>query len=335
MWWCLRKREEIKTVSIVTVVVFVRAEALRYVRHATFTGWELPELPEYYLRVIELIEGLSLVAATVGGTVLVWIASTRPRQGYVGLAHLMSVPERPSKYAYHVSMPDGPPGLAPFVEISDAEIAIALRHVELHGGARNRLYERWWRWRPDIFLALFKTDGRLGAWRPIAVSIVLPLTADGAEFSHAGTGGAVDLDFSHITPPGFAPAALVVDTWIVEAKGSKLDARGRKRRVPTNRFANALVLLHIGVLLPVGALAEIIVEADNKQLKMLLQLIGFKARGGGDKNDHRSVRPEDVEGNANLQRILANVDLLRGWPIGNLRSSVNGERRVSVSVVAR
>jgi hypothetical protein len=152
--------------------------------------------------------------------------------------------------------------LEPFVTLSDAEAAIAEANPELSGEKRKALYDRWCQWtarneflrwddpgnesRSFMVLDQLQSDGR---WLPISVSILLPLTLEGARhllsrrnwtYASAETRNAVTLRSQDLAR-GIS-SRLLIDTWIVRQRTRRED---RIVRFDHYHWAHAMLLRHI------------------------------------------------------------------------------------------
>jgi hypothetical protein len=166
--------------------------------------------------------------------------------------------------------------LYPHVDLSDHSFFIQAENPDLTRDQRYSLYERWYGLCPDGFMHLEKWDGR--QWRPISVSILLPLSGSGYRSitaqSEAHRLSVVDLDADGIRPrvTGKNPF-LLIDTWIVDREGGfggaghgKSDSRGGN--------ANLLVLRHLTLFwTPATRLRHlcILVETANRTWCALLR----------------------------------------------------------------
>jgi hypothetical protein len=185
--------------------------------------------------------------------------------------------------------------LYPHVDLSDHSFFIQAENPDLTRDQRYSLYERWYGLCPDGFMHLEKWDGR--QWRPISVSILLPLSGSGYRSitaqSEAHRLSVVDLDADGIRPrvTGKNPF-LLIDTWIVDREGGfggaghgKSDSRGGN--------ANLLVLRHLTLFwTPATRLRHlcILVETANRTWCALLRCCP-SGRAGPPILTKRSTRP--------------------------------------------
>jgi hypothetical protein len=243
--------------------------------------------------------------------------------------------------------------LEPFVSLSDTEGAITEVNPGLMGEERWTLYERWCQWTardesrswhdPENHVSTFMIlDQKQNdeTWLPIAVTILLPLTVDGArhlrlvrkgdpspsERRNAATFLAGDLSQG---PSNL----LLVDTWIVRRQATeKVITRYRHYG-----WANALLLRHISVFWDPDSSVEFkfYCEPDNPKIALMLNDLRFeeKNRNAASGNlfilryplDEDGYGPEDEAG---IERIKANIRAIRALPItsGKTRDvSVDGE----------
>jgi hypothetical protein len=100
--------------------------------------------------------------------------------------------------------------LLPFVHLSDDEIAISLSNPSLRGEKRLRLYQHWLRRSPHSFFVLERfPDGK-----PVAISIVLPLTEKGWTQISQKNIDIIDLQDAEIGD-GEKESYVLIDTVIV------------------------------------------------------------------------------------------------------------------------
>jgi hypothetical protein len=185
--------------------------------------------------------------------------------------------------------------LYPYTDLSDHSLFIAAEN-DLTRDQRASLYQRWYTLCPAAFMHLEVRDGaRNGArdgardgeeWRPIAVSIILPLSAAGYRDitinDKARRRTVVQLDQDGILKnPSGKHAFLLIDTWIVDREGGyggtghgKSDSRGGN--------ANLLVLRHLAEFWNTGnryRRMKFLVETANPHLVPALEAMSFRRSG--------------------------------------------------------
>jgi hypothetical protein len=172
--------------------------------------------------------------------------------------------------------------LYPYIDLSHQTTTIREAN-DLSLRQRAELYKRWYRWCPKGFLHLEKLIG--DRWRPIAVSIVLPLTLDGY---HAVTDPnkknrvkVIDLNRAHISAelPKKSPRFLLIDTWIVHRD---FRGAGHGKSAAAGGYANALVLRHMTRFWDSnnrGAEIKFLVETTNRRLIPVLRDMAFRRAG--------------------------------------------------------
>jgi hypothetical protein len=172
--------------------------------------------------------------------------------------------------------------LYPYTDLSDHSLFIQAEN-DLTRDQRESLYERWYALCPDAFMHLELNDGK--QWRPIAVSIILPLSkadyrAITAKDAHRLS--VVDLDHEGILPrPGDKGRFLLIDTWIVDREGGYGGA-GHGKSDNRGGNANLLVLHHLtrfwGSSARPGTMT-FLVETANPHLIPALEMLSFKKSG--------------------------------------------------------
>jgi hypothetical protein len=173
--------------------------------------------------------------------------------------------------------------LYPYVDLSDHSLFIQAEN-DLTRDQRYALYERWYDLCPNGFMHLEKREG--DRWRPISVSILLPLSGAGYRSitaqSEAHRLSVVDLGVDGIQPRVTSKNPfLLIDTWIVDREGGfggaghgKSDIRGGN--------ANLLVLRHLTLFWnPATRLKHlsILVETANRHLVRALEMLSFRQSG--------------------------------------------------------
>ena len=225
------------------------------------------------VHLLEVIEALLTVSAAAI-ILRFYFGRRRPPPGPLGLLHFLLMPGAPDSAQFKFRVAQVEADLEPFVRLSDAEVDIANRHPELYGPGRWALYNEWFRIRPQSFLLLDRFDPKSGAWGPIAVSIVLPLTSAGANRLRGGATAVVEMRDLEIASDGTPSSEYLIDTWIVKKAGQ---ARyiDRPIREPHRKYARALLFVHLGVFWDARSPATFLVEADNPHIRDVCQHLGF------------------------------------------------------------
>jgi hypothetical protein len=224
---------------------------------------------------------LATVLAVIGGfgfvgRTLVWIVSRL--HAPIGFAFPVTyLPEDPEaiprpKYRYvrprSGSVPTNRNLLRPYVAFSADDLAIAGAHAHLTIAGRYTLYERWFQINPAAFLSLEKRNW-LGKWKPIAVSILLPLTAAGHTKLSTGEVEVLGLNEFYIASIGMKANVFLIDTLIVKRW---LQGRNRGYGFP------GLTIKHIADLWDASPDAWFLIEPDSTRLtkKLLEAPLRFK-----------------------------------------------------------
>ncbi len=169
------------------------------------------------------------------------------------------------KFIYRYAQPDD---LPVFVKFSLADPAIVMANPELDEGERLALYQRWYARDSRTFMRLDLQESAGDPWRIFAVSIVLPLSEEGATELWTGRTPVIELEGRHIASVGERPAAILIDTLAVQQRD--------KRRATGMVFALAKV--HSARFwLPAGRKKiEYWIEPDHRVLPKLLRQCGFE-----------------------------------------------------------
>jgi hypothetical protein len=181
--------------------------------------------------------------------------------------------------------------LYPYTDLSDHSLFIQAEN-DLTRDQRAMLYERWYTLCPDAFMHLeVRTksgDGEDGeeAWRPIAVSIILPLSAAGyraiTEPEQARRRSVVDLDQDGIRrAPSQKHPFLLIDTWIVDREGG-FGGAGHGKSESRGGNANLLVLRHVAQFWNSANRfrhMNFLVETANPHLVPALEMLSFRESG--------------------------------------------------------
>ncbi len=173
--------------------------------------------------------------------------------------------------------------LYPYVDLSDHSLFIQAEN-DLTRDQRGSLYERWYELCPDAFLHLEVLDG--AQWRPISVSIMLPLSAAGFRAittrHQAHRLSVVDLDHEGIRPRvGTKNPFLLIDTWIVDREGG-FGGAGHGKSESRGGNANLLVLRHLTEFWNSGTRfrhLNFLVETANPHLVRALEMMSFRPSG--------------------------------------------------------
>lgn len=235
--------------------------------------------------------------------------------------HFTNVPtELESTYRFVSPSDTSLAQLYPYVDFSHHEPGI--RHAnDLTVAERLDLYARWYRLCSAGFMHLEKLDG--DAWRPIAISIVFPLTPHGFSAITRGhkkhQSRVVDLDAGGVSARlDRRHRVLMIDTWIVDKphRGS-----GHGRTETSGGFANALVLRHIAQFWNSAnrfPQTTFFVETSNRDLELLLHALNFRS-GGRSKIDASFFQSEKstlaAVAGPEFKRIKDAVTALAGVPV--------------------
>ena len=199
--------------------------------------------------------------------------------------------------------------LDPFVSLSDEALGDA--HPDLGTDARRDLYERWWSRNSDCFLTLERRDGAL-AWRPVAVSIILPLTESGRDALEEGIASVLKLRRDDITERGAPTNSLLIDTFIIH----------RSERRLSGRYPYALLLKHLSLFWDPTAQPDmsIILEPDVRSVRKLARICRFHgpvptADGGELWSFNFSHDRADSRLMGMYGRIAENMMECRTWPL--------------------
>jgi hypothetical protein len=149
---------------------------------------------------------------------------------------------------------------------------------------RGLLYERWYDLCPDAFMHLEKLHG--GQWRPISVSIMLPLSDAGFRAitarNEAHRLSVIDLDHDGIRPQvGSRNPFLLIDTWIVDREGG-FGGAGHGKSESRGGNANLLVMRHLARFWNSATRfrhLHFLVETANPYLAPALETLSFRSSG--------------------------------------------------------
>jgi hypothetical protein len=169
----------------------------------------------------------------------------------------------------------------PYVDLSDHSLFIRAEN-DLTRDQRHSLYERWCGLCPDAFMHLEKlVDGH---WRPISVSIMLPLSPAGfraitiTDMAHRLS--VVDLDHEGILHRlSSKNPFLLIDTWIVDREGG-FGGAGHGKHENRGGNANLLVLRHLALFWTTSLRhLSLLVETENPHLVPALRQLSFMKSG--------------------------------------------------------
>lgn len=176
--------------------------------------------------------------------------------------------------------------LYPYVDLSHHSVFIEAEN-DLTRDQRASLYENWYNICPKAFMHLEKWDG--ACWRPISISIMLPLSAVGyraiTRKDKAGRLKVVDLDHEGIRPRlDRKKPFLLIDTWIVDREGG-FGGTGHGKSQSRGGNANLLVLRHLTQFWnsanKFGHL-NLLIETANPRLVSALEMMSFTQSGTSD-----------------------------------------------------
>ena len=176
--------------------------------------------------------------------------------------------------------------LYPYVDLSDHSRFIQMEN-DLTREQRYELYERWYGLCPDGFMHLEKQIGE--RWRPISVSIMLPLSGFGYRAITAKSEprrlSVIELDRDGIKPRVTRTNPfLLIDTWIVDREGG-YGGTGHGKSENRGGNANLLVLRHLAQFWhPAHGLkhVSILVETANRHLVPALEMLSFRQSGSSN-----------------------------------------------------
>jgi hypothetical protein len=199
-----------------------------------------------------------------------------------------------------------------FVRLSSDELPIAQAHLELSDDERRAVYKTWWRTNPDSFLILELHEEGLPT-DVVAVSIVLPLTRQGAKTFLHHRSSALKLEEADIAPAGRHPENLLIDTWIVASD----------YRRSYDRYRYSLLLRHLALFWrSKDRDTEIFAEPDTVRMAKHLSDLGFakvERREGADLYrlriaDRALPTPKEVA----INLIVKNIQAIAQWPLEEL-----------------
>jgi hypothetical protein len=214
--------------------------------------------------------------------------------------------------------------LYPYVDLSHHDVFINMEN-ELSRKERAAVYERWYHRCPDAFMHLEKIAN--GMWRPISISIMLPLSKEGYRTITALASGhgisVIDLDEHGILPrPPSKNPIVLIDTWIVDRPGGfggtghgKTDARGGN--------ANLLVLRHLAQFWNSASKFRpmiFLVETENQRLIPTLVSMSFQQSGASKIGEafYRTDRTQfDTLASAEFAQIKDTVHAIENLAVVN------------------
>lgn len=270
-----------------------------------------------------------------------------PLVGKLGVRLMTGAPDPAKSGEFRFRAPTSRCQLAPFVAISDDEPDIMLSNPELKDEDRLNLYNSWCQWTADqsdipwdnptnatkSFLILEQMHADL-LWRPISISIVLPLSPEGGTLlsgtsieairNPASKRTAVTLEAADLC--GVSSPCLLLDTWAVACES--VPKSGRRRRLNHYNWGVALLLRHIGEFWDPDTTEPICLMAEpNQRVARLLSNLGFERRqrnsASGDLyyidyplNPYRYA----PEISSAVDRLVQNIKRLRQLPIHRERT---------------
>jgi hypothetical protein len=163
---------------------------------------------------------------------------------------------------------------------------------------RASLYERWDTLCPAGFMHLEVREG--DHWRPVAVSIMLPLSGAGFKAITARDKrrlSVIDLDEDGIRQTlDRAHPFLLIDTWIVDRQGG-FGGAGHGKSGARGGNANLLVLRHLTQFWNSSrrsAHLTLLVETANPRLIPALQMLSFRTRPRGRRYNESQINQESA-----------------------------------------
>ena len=206
------------------------------------------------------------------------------------------------------------PDLQLFVDYSIADPAILDANRELKSQERLALYTRWFSRSPKSFMALEEQGTIETDWTAIGVSIVLPLSKEGAEAVWTGRVRIIEIAEPHLCASNERADAVLIDTLIVKGK--------HRSRFP--KLVYGLVFIHSSRFwLPRGRKQiEYWIEPDHKKLPAILRDSGFEGPHtiGHGHSLFKLIYPPLARRLAPRQkgtvdRIFDNLRVCHGWHI--------------------
>jgi hypothetical protein len=211
--------------------------------------------------------------------------------------------------------------LYPYTDLSDHSLFIQAEN-DLTRDQRASLYERWYTLCPTGFMHLEVREG--DHWRPIAVSIMLPLSGAGfkaitARDAHRQS--VVDLDENGIRRTlDRAHPFLLIDTWIVDREGG-FGGAGHGKSDTRGGNANLLVLRHLTQFWNSSrrsAHLTLLVETANPRLIPALQMLSFRKSGTSNIGEDfymTSIDQVDAVARAEFSKIKAALKQIESVPV--------------------
>jgi len=221
-----------------------------------------------------------------------------PPMGKFGMRALRQRPDLSRRNQYRFRYAQTQDDLLPFVELSDAETTIAEANPGLSGPQRWKLYEQWCQWTAiDERIPWYDPANRVRSfaildqkqpdetWLPIGVSIVLPLSMNGARhlrlmrrsdhtFSEKRNAATLQSD-DFVRGPS---DRLLLDTWIIRQRSSTTGIpSSRVSRVDHHQWGVALILRHVAEFWDPDSktLITFLCEPDNPKIAMMLNDLLF------------------------------------------------------------
>jgi hypothetical protein len=320
--WARRRSQELRAFGLLValaVILDLIVQSNEWIE--VHTPWIAHDLG-HGVHLVHVVEAL-LTLAAFGVIASFYFSKRKPPPGPLGLLHFLLIPAAPDPRRFKFRIAHAEANLEPFVRFSDAEADIANRHPDLYGKERWDLYGEWFRIRPQSFLLLDRYDHPSGAWEPIAVSIVLPLTSDGHDELSNGSIKVTELRDRHIAREGTSSTAFLIDTWIVKPRG-RAHQVDKPLRELHQKYARALLFVHLGIFWDTTVRAVFLVEADNPHIRDICADLGFD--GSRRTKDHEILQrlcyPDDLRDDEMKQRlkvIVDNVAKTRLWHIAGYR----------------
>jgi hypothetical protein len=234
---------------------------------------------------------------------------------FLALPDIMQAELQDSKANYRFRKPLRESELDPFVLFSDSEDDIRGAHAGLVGENRRHLYWTWFCKRPDCFLILDEVVPQEGL-KPVAVSIILPLTQEARNEFCAGALLTVKDDnrtsdlTERLATATYNPKFLLYDTFIVGK--ARVKRNGQPIRYRLDLWKAALVFRHLSMFLEKKSELELLVEPDFWQIRLECDILGFKEI----HSKLWSIRyvPGNDDNRIFFDMFWHNIDKAKKWP---------------------
>ena len=229
---------------------------------------------------------------------------------------------------YRLSRPAGTSiaQLYPYVDLSDHDVFIHMENPDISREERAAVYERWYNRCPDAFMHLEKMVD--GVWRPISISIMLPVSKEGYRTITARATGhrisVIDLDDYGILPrPASKNPIVLIDTWIVDRPGG-FGGPGHGKTAARGGNANLLVLRHLAQFWNSANKFRpmvFLVETDNQRLIPALVSMSFQNSGVSkigetfyrtDRSQFDTLAPAEFKRIKDTVRVIENLTVVPG-----------------------